>query len=166
MDGVLDTFRDDPDLSTLGALATLARGLAERTQREPDPDLSQQLSARRARIHRLIAQNGSRLAIADLKEALRAEEAPPHDLILALTDIGRAEDLADLLGVHERSDAWLRDEIEQAARTIIARVRPRHLRKLLETLPTAQAEILRPLLTRPGDRRASRPDSPGRGETP
>ncbi|MCZ6833900.1 MAG: hypothetical protein O7F11_09160, partial [Acidobacteria bacterium] len=69
------------------------------------------------------------------------------------------------LGAHERSDAWLRGEIEQAARAIIGRVRPRRLRKLLEALPSAQAETLRPLLTRPGNRRASRPDSPGRGKT-
>ncbi len=164
MDGVLDTFRDDADLSTLGALAALTRGLAERIRREPDPDLSRQLSARSARVHRLISQSGSRLAIADLKEALRAEEATPHDLVLALAEIGRAEDLVDLLAAHERSDAWLRGEIEQAARVIIGRVRPRRLRKLLDALPAGQAEILRPLLPRTGSPRASRPDAPGRGE--
>jgi hypothetical protein len=165
LDGVLDTFRGEPDLSTLGALAALTRGLAERIRREPDPDLSQQLSARRARVHRLIAQGGSRLAIADLKDALRDAEVPPHDLVLALADIGRAEDLEDLLGAHERSDAWLRGEIKQAARAIIERVRPRRLRRLLEALPTSQAETLRPLLIRSDNRRASRPDSPGRGKT-
>ena len=157
MDGVLDTFRNDADISTLGALAALTRGLAERIRREPDPDLSQQLSARRARVHRLLSQSGSRLAIADLKEALRAEEATPHDLVLALADIGGAEDLADLLAAHEPSDAWLRGEIEQAARVIIGRIRPRRLRKLLDALPAGQAEILLPLLPRTGSRRASQP---------
>jgi hypothetical protein len=165
LDGVLDTFRGDSDLSTLGALADLTRGLAARIRREPDPDLSQQLSARHARVHRLIAQGGSRLGIADLKDALRDAEAPPHDLVLTLAEIGRAEDLADLLGVHQRADAWLRGEIEQAARAIIGRSRPRRMRKLLNTLPATQAEILRPLLTRPGDRRPSRADSPGHGGT-
>lgn len=165
LDGVLDTFRGGLDLSTLGALAGLTRGLSERIRREPDPDFRQQLAARRSRVHRLIAQSGSRLAIADLKEALREEEAPSHDLVLALAEIGRAEDLPDLLGVHERSDAWLSGEIEKTARAIIGRIRPRRLHKILAALPAAHAEILRPLLPRPGHRRASRPDAADGGKS-
>lgn len=164
LDGVLDTFRGDSDLSTLGALAGLTRGLSDRILREPDTELNQQLSLCHARVHLLIAQSGSRLAIADLKETLRKTDPPPHDLVLALTGIGRAEDLADLLGVHERSDSWMRGEIEAAARVIIGRVRPRRLRRLMETLPATQSDILRPLLSRPDSRRASRPDAPGPGE--
>jgi len=160
LDGVMDTLRRDRDLATLAALAKLARGLAERIGREPDPDLSQQLSARRARAHRLIARGGSRLAIADLKDALRAAELPPHDLVLALAEIGRAEDLADLLGVHDRADPWLRGEVEAAARVIMGRERPRRLRRVIAALPAAQAAILRSL----EPRAASRPPSPSKDQ--
>jgi len=163
LDGVLDTFRGDSDLSTLGALAGLACGLSDRIRREPDTELNQQLSLRHARVHRLIAQGGARLAIADLKEALRRTDSPPHDLVLALASIGRAEDLADILGVHERSDSWLRHEIEEAARAIIQRVRPRRLRRLLQALPAAQASILRPLLPQTDTHRSARPGAPGPG---
>jgi len=166
LDGVLDTLRGVRDRPILSALADLARGLAARIRSEPDPDRRQQLAARRARAHRLIAGGDSRLAIADLKEALRESEPLPHDLVVALTTIGRAEDLADLLGRHEEADTWMQKEILQAVREIIARERPRRLRRAVAALPARHAELLRPLITPAGSATARQPGAPGAGDTP
>ena len=166
IDGILDTLRGARDRPVLSSIADLARGLGSRIRSEPDPDRRQHLAARRARAHLLIAAGGSRLAVADLKEALRDADPLPHDLVRALAAMGQAADLSDLLIRHDDADPWMQKEILQAAGEILARESPRRLRRAVAALPVRHGEMLRPLLTSPGTDADRRSPSPRPGETP
>jgi hypothetical protein len=166
MDGVLDTLRGVRDRPVLSSVADLARGLAARIRSEPDPDRRQHLEARRARAHRLIAGGGSRLAVADLKEAFREADPLPHDLVRALATIGQADDLSDLLVRHDDADPWMQKEILQAAGEILAREPPRRLRRAVAALPARHGEIIRSLITSPGTAAIRHSSAPRPGETP
>jgi hypothetical protein len=163
IDRTLDALRETRDGQSLTALVSLARGLARRGRDEPDDELRQVLAGSRGRAHRILAEAGSRLGIADLKDALRESDPTPPDLVLALAAVGRTEDLTDLLAVHERADGWLRREIEGAAREILRREGPRRSRRALAALPGRQRSILQPYLdqTRPGRVLPDPPPSPG-----
>ncbi len=138
----LDALAGIPDRRVLAGLARLAAGLGRRWHAEPDPSRAAAIAGLRARAHRLVAAAGSRLAVADLKEALRQEDPPSHDLILALREVGRAEDLADLLPRSRGADPWLRTEIIATAAAIARRTGARRLRQAAATLPGDLAALL------------------------
>jgi hypothetical protein len=165
LDGVLDTLRGVKDRSVLGAIADLARGLGHRMNSEPDPVRRQQLAARRSRAHLLIAGGDSRLAVADLKEALRESDPLPHDLVRALAVIGQADDLADLLSRHDEADEWMRKEILLATGQILARERPRRLRRAVTALSSRHVEIIQPLIALQGTAATLRSPATGPSKT-
>jgi hypothetical protein len=141
----LGAFRGVTDRRTLSSLKDLARRLGERSGREPDPEESRSAAALRARVHRLIAGAGTRLAIADLKEALRHDRPPSQDLVIALGEIGRAEDLLDLLAAHEEADTWVREEIGRTVGRICRRDGKRRIRQVASRLSPERADLLRHL---------------------
>jgi HEAT repeat protein len=141
----LDAFRGVSDRRTLGSLKELARRLGERSGREPDPEKGRSVAALRARVHRLIAAAGTRLAVADLKEALRQDRPPSQDLVIALGEIGRAEDLLDLLAAHVEADTWVREEIGRSVVRICRRDGKRRVRQVASRLSPERADLLRHL---------------------
>jgi hypothetical protein len=112
---------------------------------EPDAAEARSAAALRARVHRLIAAAGTRLAIADLKEALRRDRPPSPDLVSALGEIGRAEDLQDLLAAHADADSMVREEIGRAVDRISRRDGKRRMRLVAARLSPEHGDLLRHL---------------------
>ncbi|MFQ5670686.1 MAG: hypothetical protein ACE5HD_09255 [Acidobacteriota bacterium] len=146
LDRALDAVAGLGDRQVLVALKRLAERLGERRADEPDPERAYVLARLQARAHRLIAAAGSRLAIADLKVALAAPGPIPPDLVAALNDIGRADDLVDLLPLHSRNDPWLRACVANVVRRIQAREGWRRTRRAAKALPPELALLLRQIL--------------------
>jgi HEAT repeat protein len=140
--GALEALSGVTDRRTLTALTKLAQRLGERTRREPDLEVAQALAAVRARAHRLIAAAGSRLAIADLKEALRETRPAPRDLLVSLAEVGRAEDLRDLLALYAQADGFTQDEIAKSVDCICRRAGKRRIRQVASRLPDHLAAAL------------------------
>jgi hypothetical protein len=153
----LEAFQGVSDRRALGSLKELARRLGERSKREPDPEEARSAEALRARVHRLIAGAGSRLAIADLKEALRHDRPPSPDLVLALGEIGRAEDLQDLLVAHAEAEAGTQEEIGRAVGRICRRAGKRRIRRVASRLSQERAKLLRHLESGGHERPGRRP---------
>jgi HEAT repeat protein len=119
---------------------TLQRALAEAGDSAPLPDLHRLIerirerealepvsrqtdwTAARAAVHVALANRGSRLALYDLRESLRAEAPLPADFITALTVVGDASCLEAIAGAHAktRHASW-RNELAGAFKAIVAR---------------------------------------------
>jgi hypothetical protein len=79
----------------------------------------------RAAAHVALATRGSRLALYDLRESLDAASAPlPVEFLAALSLVGDASCLESIAAAHAKArDAWWRDHLAEAFRSIVARER-------------------------------------------
>ena len=133
-----EALPDDPDALRLaivqaGAIVPLPRLLkiVERVrEREGEGEGSPTPGRRgdhwataRAAAHLALAARGSRIAVYDLRESLEQAPAPlPVEFLTALSLIGDASCLEAIAGAHAKSrDAWWRDHLADAFRTIAAR---------------------------------------------
>ncbi len=113
----------------------------------------------RAKAHVELARIGSRVAIADLREALnRADNPTDFDLLSAVAKIGKRDELPLLLRAWRREDEFTRRKIAQAVRSIMKRERIRRNARIFQSLSAeeraALLQILPPAGTRPGRARA------------
>jgi HEAT repeat protein len=106
----------------LPALLRVLERVREREASEPAAR-RQGWTAARAAAHLALANRGSRLAVYDLRESLEAARAPlPVEMLAALSIIGDASCVEAIAGAHARAkDAWWRDHLADAFRTIVAR---------------------------------------------
>jgi HEAT repeat protein len=79
----------------------------------------------RAAAHVALAERGSRIAVYDLRESFERARAPlPVEFLTALSLVGDASCLEAIAVAHARArDAWWRDHLADAFRTIVARER-------------------------------------------
>jgi len=131
-----ETLPDDPDALRLAivqaggivALPRLLRIVERVREREgegsPSPDRrGDHWATARAAAHLALAERGSRIAVYDLRESLEQAPAPlPVEFLTALSLVGDASCLEAIAGAHAKSrDAWWRDHLADAFRTIAAR---------------------------------------------
>ncbi|MFQ5768346.1 MAG: hypothetical protein ACE5ID_10240, partial [Acidobacteriota bacterium] len=151
LEEILQSMENPTDRRILLALKHLARGLDERRRGEADTDRAARLAHLAARAHLLIAQAGSRLAIADLKEALRQPGQHQTELIQAFREMGTAEDLPDLLAAHLRAGSRLKAQIREAVMAIHHRSDAHRLKRSCRALSAQQnAQLLRLLASTSG----------------
>jgi len=108
----------------------------------------------RARAHVELARIGSRVAIADLREALNRVDGPTDfDMLSAVAKIGKRDELPLLLRAWRREDEFTRRKIAEAVRSIMKRERIRRNARILQILlpeeRTALERILPPAESRP-----------------
>jgi len=108
----------------------------------------------RARAHVELARIGSRVAIADLREALNRVDGPTDfDMLSAVAKIGKRDELPLLLRAWRREDEFTRRKIAEAVRSIMKRERIRRNARILQILlpeeRTALGRILPPAEPRP-----------------
>lgn len=108
----------------------------------------------RAKAHVELARIGSRVAIADLREALNCAAGPTDfDMLSAVARIGKRDELPLLLRAWKREDEFTRRKIAAAVRSIMKRERIRRNARILQTLMPderhALLQILPPATSRP-----------------
>ena len=110
------------DAVPLPTLLRVIERLREREAAEP-PTRRQEWTMTRAAAHIALASRGSRLGLYDLRESLEAATAPlPVEFLAALSMAGDVSCLEAIAGAHVKAkNAWWRDHLADAFRTIIAR---------------------------------------------
>lgn len=109
----------------------------------------------RARAHVELARIGSRVAIADLREALNSTDGRTDlDMLIAVSRIGKRDELALLLRAWLREDAFTRRHIAEAVRAIMKRERIRRNARILLTLRPEERQALTQILPAPQPRAA------------
>jgi hypothetical protein len=98
--------------------------LREREASEPAGRRPEWLRTRAA-AHVVLANRGSRLALYDLRESLKATAAPlPVEFLTALSLVGDPSCLEAIAAAHQRSDdAWWRQRLSDSFRSIVERER-------------------------------------------
>ena len=97
----------------------------------------------RARAHLELANIGSRVAIADLRESLNRDDTRVDlDLVDAVAKIGKRDELSILLRAWQREDPFTRRRIADAVRAIMKRERIRRNAKILRTLQPGELSTL------------------------
>ncbi len=107
----------------------------------------------RAMAHVELARIGSRVAIADLREALnRADGRTDFDMLSAVAKIGKRDELPLLLRAFRREDEFTRRKIAAAVRSIMKRERIRRNARILQTLLPEERTALEQILPPPDSR--------------
>jgi HEAT repeat protein len=107
----------------------------------------------RAMAHVELARIGSRVAIADLREALnRADGRTDFDMLSAVAKIGKRDELPLLLRAFRREDEFTRRKIAAAVRSIMKRERIRRNARILQTLLPEERIALEQILPPPDSR--------------
>jgi HEAT repeat protein len=108
----------------------------------------------RAKAHVELARIGSRVAIADLRESLNRDNTRVDlDLISAVSQIGKRDELSLLLRAWGREDPFTRRNIAAAVRAIMKRERIRRNARILRTLQPAELSALLTIVPPAADRR-------------
>jgi HEAT repeat protein len=103
----------------------------------------------RAKAHLELARIGSRVAIQDLREALADDERRVEiEMLAAVTQVGKRDELPALLKAHAREDSFMRERIAEVIRTIIKREKIRRNSKLFQSLDREQRAALESILPR------------------
>ena len=101
----------------------------------------------RAKAHVELSRIGSRVAIADLREALnRADGRTDFDMLSAVSKIGKRDELPLLLRAWVREDEFTRRHIAAAVRSIMKRERIRRNARILQTLKPEERSALLQIL--------------------
>jgi len=107
----------------------------------------------RARAHVELARIGSRVAIADLRDALNRSNGPTDfDMLSAVSRIGKRDELPLLLRAWTREDDFTRRKIAEAVRSIMKRERIRRNARILQTLLPEERKALEQILPPAGSR--------------
>jgi len=117
----------------------------------------------RAKAHLELARVGSRLAIADLREALSGQERRLEpEMVDAVERIGKRDEIPDLLRAYLREDQFLKDRVEVAVRAIMKRERIRRNNRMFHSLSPRQLSALESILPPVRARRTSARRKPKR----
>jgi len=110
------------------------------------PDLLQRA---RAKAHLELARIGSRVAIRELRDELRSKGYRVElELLAALELIGQKDELLDLIRIYGHEDAYIRQRIASAVRTIMKREKIRRNNALIRGLSPAHRKNLDTILGR------------------
>jgi len=114
----------------------------------------------RAGAHLELARIGSRVAIRDLRQALvDPERRVESEMLAAIELIGKRDEIPILLRAYCREDAFIRERIAGAVRTIRKREQIRRNNRLFQTLNRKQLRALEEILPRSAPRKRSQPPS-------
>ncbi len=110
----------------------------------PDP-----LQRARAKAHLELARIGSRVAIRELRDELRRKGYRVElELLAALELIGQKDELLDLIRIYGQEDAYVRQRIASAVRSIMKREKIRRSNALIRGLSPAHRKNLDTILGR------------------
>ncbi len=135
----------------VNALTYRLKNLLERTSpgSERDGNGPDQLQRVRAKAHLELARIGSRVAILELRDDLRRKGYRVDlELLAALELIGQKDELLDLIRIYGREDAYIRQRIASAVRTIMKREKIRRNNALISGLSPAHRKNLDTILGR------------------
>lgn len=131
----------------LTTLQKLVDALRTREATVSDPLARIEWQLVRGTLHQALARRGSRVALYDLRESLAsADSALPVSFLAAIHELGDRSCLEPLAVAYTRvDDAWWRQQIRSAFRTIVRREKltKRHvvLRRVAKRWPNAAAEL-------------------------
>jgi HEAT repeat protein len=121
----------------------------------------------RASAHLELARIGSRVAIADLREAIGdPERRVEPEMASAVGQIGKRDEIGVLLTAYGREDEFMRGRIAEAVRTIRRRERIRRDNQVFRSLNAQQRRALKEILPPPAPRRARRRQVEARRRAP
>jgi HEAT repeat protein len=114
----------------------------------------------RAKAHLELARVGSRVAIQDLREAMRdPDKRVELEMLGALELVGNREEIAVLLRAWAREDEFMRQRIADVVRAIMKRERIRRNNRMFQTLGDDERRILEAILPPPARRKRRPPPS-------
>jgi len=120
---------------------------ADRDRSRPESGGVEPRQRVRAKAHLELARIGSRVAIADLREALADRSRRLElELLAALERIGKRDELPDLLRAWRREEPFVRERIAVAVRAVLRRERIRRNSAVLRALPDELRAALDELL--------------------
>ena len=133
----------------VNALTYRLKDFLEMSSPEADGDGPDHLQRARAKAHLELARIGSRVAIRELRDDLRRKgyRIEP-ELLAALELIGQKDELLDLIRIYGREDAYIRQRIATAVRTIMKREKIRQSNALIRGLSPAHRKNLDTILGR------------------
>jgi HEAT repeat protein len=135
------------DKSLIYRLKNLIERIAENRTVPADRDGFDPMQRVRAKAHLELARVGSRLAIADLREALSdLERRLEPEMVAAVERIGKKDEIPDLLRAYLREDRFLKDRVEVAVRAIMKRERIRRNNRMFHSLSPRQGSALEAIL--------------------
>jgi hypothetical protein len=114
----------------------------------------------RGKAHMELARVGSRVAICDLRDALRDGQFE-LEMVAAIELIGKPDELPILLRAYDRATPFVAARIGRAVRQIMKRERIRRNSRTLQALGPLQRRILDEILAEGVQKRRSRPRSGG-----
>jgi HEAT repeat protein len=116
----------------------------------------------RAKAHLELAKIGSRVAAADLRNALADDEQRIEiEMLAAANLVGKRDELPALLKAYGREDRFMRERIAEVIRAIMKREKIRRNSKIFRSMGKEQRSHLQSILPRTRRRPAVRRPSPG-----
>jgi HEAT repeat protein len=140
---LVEVAGDLGDKSLIYRLKDLIDRIARNRAVPADRDGFDPMQRVRAKAHLELARVGSRLAIADLRDALsdpRRRLEP--EMVAAVERIGKKDEIPDLLRAYLREDRFLRDRVVVAVRAIMKRERIRRNNRMFHSLSPRQLSAL------------------------
>jgi hypothetical protein len=111
----------------------------------------------RAKAHLELARIGSRVAIEDLRAALRDRERRIEiEMLAAVEKIGKPEEIFDLLRAHRYEDRFMKERIAGVIRVIFKRERIRRNNPTFSALSPESRRVLDAVLAPAALRKAAR----------
>ncbi len=135
-------------------LADVLESLAARRATPSGRKSADLLERVRAKAHLELARIGSRVAIQDLREALgNGHRRVEMEMIAAVERIGKRDELLDLMRAWRNEDAFMRNRIADAVRTVMRRERIRRNSVALRSLGEDHRATLLEMLDQAGPSR-------------
>jgi hypothetical protein len=153
---VIGAFGDKPMIYGL-------TGLIERIAASPacDGNGLDPMQRVRAKAHLELARIGSRVAVKDLRAALRDRERRIEiEMLAAVEKIGKPEEILDLVRAHKFEDRFMRERIADVVRSIFKRERMRRTHPTFAALSPDSRRVLDAMLAPAALRKAARKRRP------
>ena len=145
-------------------LADVLEALAAQRARSSARGSADLLERVRAKAHLELAKIGSRVAIQDLREALgNGHRRAEMEMVAAVALIGKRDELLDLMRAWRNEDAFMRNRIADAVRSVMRRERIRRNSVALRSLGEEHRATLMKILDQRATPRAAR-KRPGRSK--
>jgi HEAT repeat protein len=135
------------------------KSLIDRIAAAPPPDGNgvDPMQRVRAKAHLELARIGSRVAVEDLRSALRDRDRRIEvEMLAAVQKIGRPEEIVDLLRAHRHEDRFMKERIADVIRAIVKRERIRRTHPTLSSLSPDSRRVLEGVLAPAAMRKAAR----------
>jgi hypothetical protein len=135
------------------------KSLIDRIAASPGPDNNgvDPMQRVRAKAHLELARIGSRVAIEDLRSALRDRDRRIEiEMLAAVEKIGRPVEIFDLLRAHRNEDRFMKERIADVIRAIFKRERIRRSHPTFASLSPESRRVLDGVLAPAAMRKAAR----------